>query len=194
MKKIIPIIQILTGTLLVILIVNDFVELLFEFVFNVEKLKVPIEWSPGGWKLKWWMMDHQPAFSLYQGFFMGSGFILIFTALFGFLPKKLNLGIASGLILTATFVLLFPSVSYITQNTDVIFMWVQIIAGIPLVYAALNSQNNQLVRTVGLYIAAFILAVFLIATLATSVVTLYYGILPIIGITFLLLTHKKSLR
>lgn len=194
MKRLIPIIQILTGTLLVILIVNDFVELLFEFVFDVEKLRAPIEWSAGGWKLKFWMIDHQPAFSLYQGFFMGTGFLLIFTALFRFLPNKVNLGIASGLVLSGIFVLLFPSAGYILEQTPRIFMWIQIFAGIPLVYAALNSQNNQLVRTVGLYIAAFILAILLIATLATSIVTLIYGILPIIGIIFLLLTHKRSSR
>lgn len=191
LKKIYPIIQIITGTLLLVLVVNDFVELLFEFVFDVEKLKLPIEWSAGGWKVKFWMFDHQPAWYLFQGAIMVSGFVLIFSALFKYLPKTLNLGVVGGLIVSALFVLLFPSVAYLVEQTPKEFMWYQLIAGGILLPAALKSQNIKHVQTVGLYIAAFIMSIFLIVTLATSVVTLIYGILPVIGVSFLLLTKKQ---
>ncbi len=196
LKKLYPIIQIITGTLLVILVVNDFVELLFEFLFDVEKLKVPIEWSNGGWKAKYWMFDNPDGWSLrvwnlWQGAIMISGFILIFTGLFRYLPRWTHLGIVGGLLISAVFVLLFPSVAYLVEQTPKDFMWYQIIAGLILLPAALKNQNIKLIQTVGLYIATFIMAIFLIVTLATSIVTLIYGILPIIGVSFLLLTKKQ---
>ena len=191
LKKIYPFIQILTGTLMVVLVVNDFVELLFEFVFDVEKLKVPIEWSAGGWKFKFWMFDHQPAWYIWQGMIFISGFVLIFSGFFKFLPRTVNLGIVGGLIVTALFVLLFPTVAYLVEQTPKEFMWYQLIAGAILVPGALKSQNIKHVQTVGLYIAAFIMAAFLVVTLATSIVTLIYGILPVIGVLFLLLTKKQ---
>lgn len=183
--------QFITGILLVILVVNDHLELLFEFFFNQENLKVPIEWSNKGWEFKWWMMDHQPAWYIFQGSIMASGFILIITALFGFLPKWTHLGIVGGLLVSALFVLLFPSVAYLIEQTPKEFMWYQLAAGIILLPAALKSQNIKLIQSVGLYIAAFIMAIFLIVTLATSIVTLIYGILPVIGVTFLLITKKQ---
>ncbi len=192
LRKLYPLIQLITGTLLVILVVNDFVELLLEYVFNVEKLKVPIEWSSRGWKVKYWMFDHQPAWYLFQGTLMVSGFILIFTALFIPLPRNINLGIVGSLLVSALFVLLFPSITYLIDQTPREFMWYQIIAAIVVLPAALSRQYIKRIQTVGLYIAAFVMSIFLVVTLTTSIVTLIYGILPIVGILFLILTKKQS--
>ena len=103
----------------------------------------------------------------------------------------INLGVVIGLLVSALFVLLFPTVAYLVEQTPKEFMYYQLIAALILLPGALNSQNIKRVQTVGLYIAAFIMTAFLVVTLATSIVTLIYGILPVIGVLFLLLTKKQ---
>ena len=105
MKRLFYPIQILTGLLLVVLIVNDFVPLLVEYLTNFSGFKLPIEFSPGGWEIKFWMIDHQPVFALYQVLFMATGLVLIFSALFRRMPTKLAIGVVGGLIGSAVFVL-----------------------------------------------------------------------------------------
>lgn len=192
MKKVYPIVQILTGVLLVILIVNDFVPLLIEYLTGTTDFKLPIEFSPGGWKVKYWLIDHQPGFSLYQIFFMGAGFLLIFSAAFRFLPSKINLAIVAGLILSALFVFLFPHVDYLVEQTPRPFMTAQIAAGLILLPAALKKQNIQRTAHVAILIAAVLCALLLALCLIKSIVTLKFAIWPILGITFLLLLKNKN--
>lgn len=194
MKNIISIFRVLTGSLLVILIVNDFVPLLLEYLTGNEGIMLPIEFSPGGWKVKWWMMDHFPVFDLYQIIFMGTGLVLVFTGLFPSLPSKVNLGIAAGLILSAVFVLLFPDTHYLVQQTPSPFMWAQIAAGIAILPAALKKQNINKVARVATMIAAALCVLLLALCLLKSITTLWFAIWPILGVTILLLLQKRIVQ
>lgn len=191
MKKIRPIVQILVGTLLVILVVNDFFALLIEYLTNVSDLKLPIEWSKEGWKLKFWMIDHPPVFAIYQAMFMGTGFLMIFSALFDWLPSKVNLGISAGLVLSALLVLMFPKLHYITQETPKPFMWAQLVSGTLLLLAAIKTLNNQHLQRFSILTSAVLCTMLLIATLIHSPVTLLYGVFPIAGTIYLVLTQNK---
>ena len=196
MKSAIPILRIITGSLLVILIINDFVPLLVEYLTGTGGVMLPIEFSPGGWKVKWWMIDHQPAFSLYQIFFMGTGMALLFSGLFRYLPSKLNLGIIAGLVLSGVlvilWVLLMEEPPYLIAQTPRPFMWAQIAAGLFLLPAALKKQNINKVARVATLIAAVLCALLLALCLIKSIVTLWFAIWPIIGVTILLLLQRTS--
>lgn len=147
--------------LMVVLVTNDFIEVLMEFVFGAEGVRLPIEFSDKGWDVKYWLMDHDPGFSLYQILFMGLGLLLIFGQAFEWLEKTGKL-IASGiLIVPALFVLLFPDTHFLIQQTPAPFMIAQLCAGLLLLGGTLISIDPYKLRSYALYPAS-VLAAFLV--------------------------------
>ena len=195
MKKILPILQIFTGVALAVLVVNDFFELLVEYLFNVSDLKLPIEFSkPDGWKLKFWMMDHPPAFDLYQILFFGVGFAMLFLGLFRFVPDWSKKAIVGGLVASSLLVLLFPQLHYITQETPRPFMIGQLLAGLALVPAMLQSKNISRTSSVVLYVAAGLVLVLLVFSVWKTPITLRYAVFPALGVLaqFILQSVNKN--
>lgn len=191
MKKLNNIILILVGIFLAVLILNDFVPLLVEYVFGVADFKLPIKFSPGGWKVKYWLMDHDPGFEIYQILYLSTGFLLIFSGLFQYLGKMARWSIIGGLIGSALFVFLFNDIHYLVQQTPAEFMIAQIVAGIFLIPATLHTEWLSKVRDFGLYFAAFLVVLFTIVALIKTPVTLIFMIWPLLGIIFLFIQKKR---
>lgn len=191
MKKLYTLIQILTGTLFVILIVNDFVPLLIEELGGPSGITLPIKFSPGGWKVKFFMIDHPPLFALYQIAFFATGLVLVMSAIFPLLPSKINLGITSGLILSALFVLIFPHTAYLIEQTPPPFMWAQIVAGAALLPGALKKQNINRIAQVSIIVAAVLATLLLALCLIKSIITLKFAIWLVLGVSILLLLKKR---
>ena len=187
-----PIIQILTGALLILLVTNDFLELLIEYLFGASEIKAPITFSPGGWEVKYWMMDHAPAFDIYQFLFMATGFVLVFAAMFQFFPRKMNMGIVGGLLFSALLVLLFPTLHYITEQTPKTFMFAQLAAGRALVPAMRVKKAAIQTSDIATYIATALVLVLVGVCLLKSTITLRFAIFPLIGVIYLLISNRKK--
>ncbi len=189
MKHLYNIALILAGALLATLVINDFAELLIEYLFNLEGKKLPIEFSKGGWKLKFWLIDHPPAFDVYQILYFAGGFVLIMSGLFPYLPKWAKMGAVAGLIGSALLVLLFPHLHYLTENTPKPFMYAQLVAGLALLPIVLNPKNISTVRLVAMYIAGALATLLLAVAVAVTPVTLWFALLLFGSVAGLFIIH-----
>ena len=195
MKHLLAFLQIFTGAALAVLVINDFFELLVEYLFNVSDFRLPIEFAkPEGWKLKFWLIDHPPAFDIYQILFFGTGFVLMIGAAMKYLPKRANLAIVGGLIFSALLVLLFPKLHYLTTETPQAFMIAQLLAGLALIPGVLNKRNISKIDRVGIYVASFLVLVLLTASIWKTPITLRYAVFPTLGLISIFVIQTVTKR
>ena len=204
MPKLRPILLFLTGTLITLFVTNDHLELLFEFLFGWEKFKLPIEISPGGWKVKFWLMDHElfglfNYFALFQVLMMGTGFTMIFLGLFHFIPPKLQWGTLAGLILSALWVLsgvltINEDIDFFLGETPRPFMIAQLISAAALIPSVLHPRNTSKTIRLSLYIGTGLILLVAVTSLVSTPVTLKYIVFPLLGSITLIIIYKKHFK
>ena len=183
--------MVITGLLLVFLVVNDFVELLIEDQLGISNARLPIEYSSGGWKLKFAMMDNPPAFAIYQVVLFMMGFVLMFVPVFKYIPKRLAFGLTAGLGLSAIFVLVakeIDSMPLLIRETPTEFMIAQLLAALVLAPALISGAQWAKVRKSAIITAALILLVLVVAAILRTPITLTYLAIPFAGALYLLIT------
>ncbi|MEM7039922.1 MAG: hypothetical protein AAF570_23315, partial [Bacteroidota bacterium] len=174
-------------------VTNDFIALLMEFLFGLDGFKLPITWSPGGWEFKFWMIDHPPAFAIYQILFMGTGFVLLLSGLFDIVRNvRVQQALVAGMLLSALLVLVAPNLHDLMKQTPPAFMIAQLLAGIALVPALLGSSQRAMVTRIAIYVAAVICLTIVVICALKSTITLRYVLLPLAGVVYLLVSKQQK--
>ena len=184
---------ILFGLLLIQFAVNDFMAALFSLEFGIEKFRLPIKFSPEGWKLKYWMMDNHPAFSIYLGFFLASGMILLGSTLLPKIPAKMQVLVVGGLFASAIFVLVSSGVHSLIDMTPREFMVAQLIASLLLAVGTLQKGFYFILHRLVLNATLVALLILLVTLLIKSPVTLWIILLMLALALFLQLSTEKTL-